>query len=51
MIAYNDLDLKQRFPKRPYDYLLGFIHGFTLCLIPLSIYLISKYNKLENIKI
>ncbi len=45
MIAYNDLDLKQRFPKRPYDYILGFIHGFTIGLIPLSIYFISKRNK------
>jgi hypothetical protein len=45
MIAYNDLDVKRKFPKRSYDYILGFIHGFTIGLIPISIYLISKRNK------
>ncbi len=45
MIAYNQLDLKNKYPKNPYDYLLGFIHGFTFGLIPLSLYIISKRNK------
>lgn len=45
MIAYNQLDLKKKYPKNPYDYLLGFIHGFTLGLVPLSFYIILKRNK------
>lgn len=48
MIAYNQVDLKNKNPTNPtnptnpYNYLLGFIHGFTICLIPLSLYIIKR---------
>lgn len=45
MIAYNQLDCKNKFPRNPYDYFLGFIRGFTIGLIPLSLYILLKRNK------
>lgn len=44
MIAYNQFELGNKFPKNNY-YLLGFIHGFTFGFIPLSLYFILKSNK------